>query len=77
MVVLLSDALLAGLALYVLGTGLTAGRVKAVRLSPDGVFLVSGGDDKTVRASDTATGDLLWRLTARRVGIFGYRFERS
>ncbi len=52
-------------------------KVNTLALSPDGSFLVSGGDDKTVRAWDTSSGAQLWQLTARRVGIFGYRFERS
>ncbi len=52
-------------------------KVNTLALSPDGSFLVSGGDDKTVRAWDTSTGAQLWQLTARRVGIFGYRFERQ
>jgi WD40 repeat protein len=54
-----------------------AKKVNALAFSPDGAFLVSGGDDKTVRAWDPSTGAQLWRLTAKRVGNYGVRFERA
>src|SRR5262249_32917535 len=49
--------------------------VTLLRFSPDGNVLLSGGEDKVLRASDTATGKELWSHAQLPTGPRDVRFS--
>jgi WD40 repeat protein len=52
------------------------GPVRCLAYSPDGMLLVTGGDDRTVRSWDLATGRPGWRMTEYGDWVRGASFSK-